>query len=298
MATQKRKKLTLDQVETQMEVLTKEEMDILKGGGDGSFLNPYTVDEYNMLTWYGIFKGGYVRGMGYVNALSPVVVSPNNNVGLGSGYSGIPHPDSYNGGGGGGQSYGPHPYMSGGGGKGASSHYTPNTNDNNSSSFSHFVNTISDLWNSATARMLVPDVFSLNLSTSATAIIGVNYEFSINFITRGNDASLIPVISIAPGVQGGLGVSADASIGVSRGYFIVTDVRRLAKGKAEEDIEGWSIDGVMSAGKGVGVSVNASISIDKNGKPVFFKIGSSVGASFGSGLTVGGSHTLRVKPRN
>lgn len=30
----KRKKLTLSEVETQMEVLTKEEMEILKGGGE------------------------------------------------------------------------------------------------------------------------------------------------------------------------------------------------------------------------------------------------------------------------
>lgn len=159
-----------------------------------------------------------------------------------------------------------------------------------------FLQMVSNLWNSNLARVLVPDVFSINLSTSATALIGVNYEFSVNFITRGNDASFIPVITFAPGGQVGQSVFADASIGVSRGYFIVSDVRQLGKGKANERLAGWSVDGVVGVGKGVGGSLNASLGLDTDGVPVFFKIGILGGAAIGGGWSVGQSHTLIVKP--
>lgn len=82
-------KLTLSEVETQMSVLTEKEMTQLKGGGDGSYHNPYTVDDFNLLIDYGVFIGGYVEGMGYVNALEPVtVVGPSKkNPGWGSEFS-------------------------------------------------------------------------------------------------------------------------------------------------------------------------------------------------------------------
>lgn len=56
----KRKKLTLDEVELQMEVLTKEEMKILKGGGDGTYESPYTWAEYESLLDTPSFVGGWV----------------------------------------------------------------------------------------------------------------------------------------------------------------------------------------------------------------------------------------------
>ncbi|MDO4729348.1 MAG: hypothetical protein Q4B43_10160 [Bacteroidota bacterium] len=71
----KRTKLTLSEVETQMEVLTKEEMEILKGRGDGSYGSPYTTDEYYALLDSNSFYGGYVVGWGYVNALEGVEVT-------------------------------------------------------------------------------------------------------------------------------------------------------------------------------------------------------------------------------
>ena len=75
----KRTKLTLSEVETQMEVLTKEEMEILKGGGDGSYGSPYTKDEFYALLDSDSFNGGYVQGWGYVNALEEVAVYGSSN---------------------------------------------------------------------------------------------------------------------------------------------------------------------------------------------------------------------------
>lgn len=71
----KRTKLTLSEVETQMEVLTKEEMNVLKGGGEGTYGSPYTIDEYYALLDSNSFYGGYVVGWGYVNVLEGVEVT-------------------------------------------------------------------------------------------------------------------------------------------------------------------------------------------------------------------------------
>ena len=122
--TKKRTKLTLSEVETQMEVLTKEEMNILKGGGDGTYGSPYTLDEFNLLLDYGLFIGGHVVGMGYVNALEPVtVVGPNRkNPGWGSEFSYYnPWENQYSGESNNGRVYGPEPYVGGGVG------YSPST---------------------------------------------------------------------------------------------------------------------------------------------------------------------------
>ncbi|MFJ1366955.1 hypothetical protein ACILDU_11015 [Capnocytophaga canimorsus] len=318
--TKKRTKLTLSEVETQMEVLTKEEIDTLRGGGNGTYGSPYTQDEYYALFDTNSFYGGYVAGWGYVNPLEGVEVTgssfgsytpPNSDFndrvwseyeawknqmmygssngygsqydnGYGSYYYGSDNNEPI---------YGPEQYVGGGGGS-SSSHYS-NNNDNDPFNFSQ---TISDLWNSTVARVIVPDVLSFNLSTSATAIIGVNFEFSVNFITRGNDASLIPTITFSPGAQVGAGVSADALVGVSRGYFSVTDVRTLQEGESIGRIGGWSIDGVLNAGSGGGGAINASIGLNEKGEVIFFKFGASAGVSIGGGLSLGGSHTLIVKP--
>lgn len=58
--TKKHTKLTLSEVETQMEVLTKEEMHILKGGGNGTIEDPYTWAEYESLLNDPSFIGGWV----------------------------------------------------------------------------------------------------------------------------------------------------------------------------------------------------------------------------------------------
>ena len=121
----KRTKLTLSEVETQMEVLTKEEMNILKGGGDGTYGSPYTLEEFNLLLDYGLFIGGHVVGMGYVNALEPVtVVGPNRkNPGWGSEFSYYnPWENQHSEGNNNGQVYGPRQYVGGGGGSDGSGH--------------------------------------------------------------------------------------------------------------------------------------------------------------------------------
>ena len=294
-----RAKLTLDELEKEVEILSKEEKNACKGGGYGTFNSPWSLEKFYYLGSLGISLKGYVAGPDgpmYAETLDAITIvgNPTGNKFDGmdiqnkqymyekyqaymqsSGWFGFP---SY-------------PYEGGGGGSN-SSHYTNNNND----SF-NLSQTVSDLWNSTVARVIVPDVLSFNLSTSATAIIGVNFEFSVNFITRGNDASLMPTITFSSGSQAGAGVSADALAGISRGYFTVTDVRTLQEGKSIGRIGGWSIDGVLSAGNGVGGAINASIGFDENGKPAFFKIGVSGGVSIGGGFSLGGSHTLIVEPK-
>ncbi|MDO4729352.1 MAG: hypothetical protein Q4B43_10180, partial [Bacteroidota bacterium] len=64
----------LAELEKELEILSKEEMNACKGGGDGTQNDPYTQDEFYMLSNSGNFKGGYVQGSGYIETLEGVAV--------------------------------------------------------------------------------------------------------------------------------------------------------------------------------------------------------------------------------
>lgn len=56
-----RARLALAELEKEMEILTKEEMNTCKGGGSGTQTDPYTLSEYESLTDNPYFIGGWVR---------------------------------------------------------------------------------------------------------------------------------------------------------------------------------------------------------------------------------------------
>lgn len=65
------KKLTrqsLDEMAKTLPVIEKKSQTGYVGGGNGTSAEPYTYDEYDNLLSYGSWNGGYVEGIGYVNA--------------------------------------------------------------------------------------------------------------------------------------------------------------------------------------------------------------------------------------
>ncbi|GET47134.1 hypothetical protein [Capnocytophaga felis] len=61
-----RAKLALAELEKEMEILTKEEAEACKGGGDGTRSNPYTWEEFQKLIQCRCFEGGFVKINGVV----------------------------------------------------------------------------------------------------------------------------------------------------------------------------------------------------------------------------------------
>lgn len=51
---------------------------------------------------------------------------------------------------------------------------------------------VSDTWNSFEARKAVPDRLYVNVSFNSVVGVGTDWDFSLNWITRGNDASFAP----------------------------------------------------------------------------------------------------------
>lgn len=158
------------------------------------------------------------------------------------------------------------------------------------------VETISDIWNSPMARVIVPDRVYISLSYNANPYIGTSSDFSLNWITRGNDASLIPY-SITT-VAGTAGMpNAGIGIGVGRALFPTTDMRSLPSGTAANAMLGWSYTGTaFGAAYGGRVSITGSIGI--NGTPLnptdisWMATGASVGfGTPGGGLYGGASYS-------
>lgn len=75
-----RAKLALAELEKELEILSKEEMNACKGGGFGTFNSPWTLEEFLHLESLGISLKGYVEGPNgpmYIETLDPVeVVAP------------------------------------------------------------------------------------------------------------------------------------------------------------------------------------------------------------------------------
>ncbi|MFB9057515.1 RHS repeat domain-containing protein [Mariniflexile ostreae] len=168
---------------------------------------------------------------------------------------------------------------------------------NSTSLFGNMLNTASDLWNSPSARMTVPDKISLSFSSSATAIIGKSTDFSLNWITRGHDAQFTPYGILTVGMQGGTKVSGDALINFNAGYYTTTDMRNLQIGQARDGLLGWSAYGSVDGGLGLGGSITGSVGFQDLpfiSRPTWISGGVGIGASIGGGATGGVSYSWPI----
>lgn len=156
-----------------------------------------------------------------------------------------------------------------------------------------------DAWNSPTARAYVPDKISISFSSSVTAFAGTNTDFSLNWITRGNDAQFSPYAVMTVGGQGGTKVMGDALINFSTGYYATTDMRTLPKGKASRDLLGWSTYAGAGVGAGLGSTVFGSIGFERGplvSSPTWVSGGVGIGPSIGIGATGGVSYSWPIIP--
>lgn len=86
--------------------------------------------------------------------------------------------------------------------------------DFNFKGFASFqIETLSALWNSDAARILVPDALSIGVGFNGIFGVGGGVSFDANFIVRGPNASIIPHFSSTQTVGGGFDVSATVNIG-------------------------------------------------------------------------------------
>ena len=145
-----------------------------------------------------------------------------------------------------------------------------------------------DYWNSPSARLSFPDRISINFSFTASPGVGTTTDFSLNWITRGHDASFIPYAINTAGVQVGtptLGISAGANVG----YYMTGDLRNLAPKSAANDMLGWGAYGsVYGSAYGVEGAINGSVGFSREpfSTPTWFTGG--VSAGLGGGTPVGG----------
>ncbi len=152
---------------------------------------------------------------------------------------------------------------------------------------------LSDAWNSPAARAVVPDKVGFSFSTSATAAVGTSNSLNIDWITRGNDASLIPYVTLTGGFQGGIKASADANINFNIGWFNSPDLRNESTGITSNGLLGWSAYGGGSVGAGANLNVSGSLGFRENpgSKPTWLTIGIGTGGGIGGGTSGGLSLT-------
>jgi RHS repeat-associated protein len=110
-------------------------------------------------------------------------------------------------------------------------------------------------WNSAPARVIVPDFVSVGVGFTAIAPVGGATNFDLNWVTRGPEASWKPVYTTT--LEVGVGYSIDATVNIGGTVYLgnVNDIRRdmLQTSIGQGDVTYWGSAGVAAGGK-IGVT--------------------------------------------
>ncbi|MEP6793521.1 MAG: hypothetical protein ABJB16_04290, partial [Saprospiraceae bacterium] len=143
-------------------------------------------------------------------------------------------------------------------------------------------NVLQDIWNSWLMRLIIPDVYTIDVTVGAAVGVGVSETYTLNLITRGNDWGFHRT-SIQPMVYGG-----EIGYGGNIGYLNYSGpVESLSR----ETLLGPSRSG--SAGFGFGVNVNAGYA-DWNSSfadPILFGMSVGVGDTVGVSYSEGETHS-------
>ncbi|MGX7666053.1 DUF6443 domain-containing protein [Flavobacterium pedocola] len=156
----------------------------------------------------------------------------------------------------------------------------------------------SDFWNNPFSRLMVADKYSIGVDQSITAVLGVGSGLSLNFITRGHDASFVPYVTHTVGGQIGSDISANAGISLSRGTYATMDMRDLKPGEAANALNGWSFEVRGEAHEGVGGELFMNVGLDdlETASPNWINFGFGFGVGIGGGATLGMQHSVPVNP--
>jgi RHS repeat-associated protein len=133
----------------------------------------------------------------------------------------------------------------------------------------------------AVASNAIPEKVGVSLATSSHAGVGTSNSLDLTWITKGQDASIVPYVTTTTGFQAGTRASADATISFQAGYYINSN---RAKGNMKGGLLGWSAYGNASAGFVAGGTVGGSLGF--SGKP--FSSPTWAAGSIGGGASIGG----------
>lgn len=167
-----------------------------------------------------------------------------------------------------------------------------------------YLDDLSDLWNGPIARMIVPDRLYIGVSYNFGVGLGTSGDISLNWITRGHDASFVPYTVTTIAGTASIGYNASLNFNYGGGLYLTSDMRSLEPGKAASDIlgAGGFVSGSVAAyGLRAAGTVSASFSGSNPFNPdiTWITYGQSVGVSVpGASGTVGYSNSFRTFGHN
>lgn len=120
--------------------------------------------------------------------------------------------------------------------------------------YNAFTSTTSDIWNSSAGRMLVPDFMSIGVGFSGIVGVGGVTSFELNWLTRGPEASFLPIITMTQSL--GAGYSLDATLNIGTSNYL-GNVNNINRGMLQTNTIGnnkdfpsiWGSGGVSAIGK-------------------------------------------------
>jgi RHS repeat-associated protein len=162
--------------------------------------------------------------------------------------------------------------------------------------------TFDNFYNSVLGRMIVPDFFHIGIGFNSIIGAGFNLNFDLTWITRGNDASWIPYVTMTE--EAGAGFSFDGTINIGSANFFgnhnnisaeMLTTNSFANGGDFPTI--W-ISGGAAAGGYAGFQVDGTYLQDFNTFILDREI--NIGTALPAGLlpynfAVGASNTFRMK---
>lgn len=118
---------------------------------------------------------------------------------------------------------------------------------------------MSYIWNSPVARSFVPDIVNVGVGFSGIFGIGAASSVELNWVVRGPEASLMPILSTSEYIGGGFSVDATVNIGGSVYIGPVSNLKRdMVSTSLADRACGWFGSlGLTELGK-IGVTLNAT----------------------------------------
>jgi hypothetical protein len=151
----------------------------------------------------------------------------------------------------------------------------------NQGSSSSTKSSINSLWNSTLMRAYIPDFISIGVGYDLIYNVGEGKSIDFNWVTRGPEASFLPVITITQKAGGGYDLSGTLNFGGVNYLGDVKDIRRrmLETNFANGEFTMWTHAGIAAGGK---VGVTGTLTQNENGKYLIGRhLNIGIGAPFG-----------------
>jgi RHS repeat-associated protein len=137
------------------------------------------------------------------------------------------------------------------------------------------------IWNHPVTRWYIPDFYSIGIGYNGYAGAGGGTSFELNWVLRGPEASLLPIVSVTQSL--GVGWDADATLNFQQTNYL-GPVEEIRASMIETKLPGVNVfvDGGIYAGPGGSIGINMEID-DNTGALLVSRMGSL-------GLGIPGGH--------